>query len=189
MGKIWLTSDLHFNHDKDFIWKARGFNSVEEHDEAIIEYWNSIVECGDLVIVCGDMIVGKDTDRSIALIKRLKGHIELTRGNHDTDAKCKRLAEECGIKIRDSKVIKHGKWSFHIGHWPQIIGHYKDNRDMPKRIAIHGHTHSKDEFEWMKFQSYNVAMDAHGCKLVNIDDVKERIRYYHANKLWEQEEQ
>lgn len=185
---VFFTSDPHLGHDKDFVWKARGFNSVEEHDNAVVEYWNLIATEDDLIIVCGDMTVGSDLDRVIELIKKLNGHIELTRGNHDTDAKCKRLMEECGIKIRDSKIVRSGKWIFHIGHWPQILGHYKDNKDMPKRIAIHGHTHSTDEFEWMQYQSYNVAMDAHGCKLVSVEDVKERVRFYHNNKLFEKQE-
>lgn len=33
---IWLTSDTHFNHDKDFIWKPRGFQNVQDMNEAIL---------------------------------------------------------------------------------------------------------------------------------------------------------
>lgn len=29
MGNIYMTSDLHFGHDREFIWKVRGFLSVE----------------------------------------------------------------------------------------------------------------------------------------------------------------
>lgn len=34
---IYFTSDLHFGHDKDFIYKSRGFNSIGDHDNTIIE--------------------------------------------------------------------------------------------------------------------------------------------------------
>ena len=37
MSKIFLTSDSHFNHNKDFIYERRGFNSIEEMNEKIIE--------------------------------------------------------------------------------------------------------------------------------------------------------
>ena len=37
MSNIWLISDTHFNHNKDFIWSPRGFNSVWEMNEVIIE--------------------------------------------------------------------------------------------------------------------------------------------------------
>lgn len=30
MSNIFITSDLHFNHNKDFIWKKRGFSNVNE---------------------------------------------------------------------------------------------------------------------------------------------------------------
>ena len=30
---IYLTSDWHFGHDREFIWKARGYSSVEEMNE------------------------------------------------------------------------------------------------------------------------------------------------------------
>ena len=33
VSKIFVTSDLHFGHDREFIWKARGFNSVQEMNE------------------------------------------------------------------------------------------------------------------------------------------------------------
>ena len=35
MSKIWFTSDLHFCHDRDFIYGPRGFKSVQEMNEAI----------------------------------------------------------------------------------------------------------------------------------------------------------
>ena len=46
--EIYLTSDLHLGHDKDFIYKPRGFNSVDEANESIISNWNSIINEDDL---------------------------------------------------------------------------------------------------------------------------------------------
>ena len=43
MSKIWLTSDLHFGHDREFIWGPRGFKNVNEMNEAIIKNWNAVV--------------------------------------------------------------------------------------------------------------------------------------------------
>ena len=58
MGNIFLTSDLHFGHNKEFIYKVRGFNSIEEMNEAIIERWNSVVNNDDDVYVLGDLMLG-----------------------------------------------------------------------------------------------------------------------------------
>ena len=44
---IYLSSDPHFGHAKDFLWRPRGFSSVEEMNEGIIERWNLIVEPDD----------------------------------------------------------------------------------------------------------------------------------------------
>ena len=46
---IWFTSDLHLSHNKEFLYKPRGFSSVEEMNETIIENWNSLVSWDDEV--------------------------------------------------------------------------------------------------------------------------------------------
>ena len=46
---IYFTSDLHLNHDRDFIYVPRGFNSVHEMNEAIIYNWNNNITEGDTV--------------------------------------------------------------------------------------------------------------------------------------------
>ena len=50
---IFLTSDLHFNHDREFVWKVRGFTSVQEMNETIVKNWNSVVNPDDDVYVLG----------------------------------------------------------------------------------------------------------------------------------------
>ena len=54
MGKIFLTSDLHFGHDREFVWKVRGYNSVEEMNEAQVRKWNETVSENDSVYILGD---------------------------------------------------------------------------------------------------------------------------------------
>lgn len=36
MRRIWVTSDLHIGHNKEFVYKERGFQSIEEHDSALL---------------------------------------------------------------------------------------------------------------------------------------------------------
>ena len=56
MGKIYLTSDLHIGHDREFIWKIRGFNSIQEMNDAYVERWNSIITDEDDVYILGGII-------------------------------------------------------------------------------------------------------------------------------------
>ena len=60
MSKIFLTSDTHFGHDRDFIWKPRGFSNVHEMNEEIVRRWNSLVTEEDIVYHLGDIMLGDD---------------------------------------------------------------------------------------------------------------------------------
>ena len=78
---IWITSDLHLQHDKSFIYEARGFNSIQEHDEAIIKNWNKLVEDYDVVYILGDLIMG-ESEQGIELLRQLNGSLRVILGNH-----------------------------------------------------------------------------------------------------------
>lgn len=85
MGRIWLTSDFHLNHDREFIWKARGFGSVREMNEAIVANWNAAVAPDDDAYILGDCMLGADMQDGLNYLRRLNGRIRIAIGNHDTD--------------------------------------------------------------------------------------------------------
>ena len=80
---IYLTSDWHFGHDREFIWKARGYSSVEEMNEDQIDKINSLIKPEDNLYILGDFMLG-DTDKGMEYIKRIKGNLHIILGNHDT---------------------------------------------------------------------------------------------------------
>ena len=84
MGKIFVTSDTHFGHDREFLWGPRGFISHVDHDRQVIENWNSVVGPDDIVYHLGDVMLG-DTEYGMGCLAQLNGHIKIIRGNHDTD--------------------------------------------------------------------------------------------------------
>lgn len=163
---IFFTSDLHFGHDKEFIWKDRGFNSIEEMNNAIVERWNTIVEPGDTVFILGDLMMGDISN--IEWIKKLNGYLEIIAGNHDTG---RRLDEYCKLLNVTyhgyADLIKKGKRNFYLSHYPTIV----KNGDAPGiPWNLHGHTHSKEKFCELD-HCYNVNMDAHNCTPVSIDQI------------------
>ena len=89
MSKIFVCSDLHLSHDRAFIWDARGFNSVEEMNTAIIERFNSVVSPEDETYILGDLCLGgadsMETNRT--MLEQLNGKIHIIIGNHDTPAR------------------------------------------------------------------------------------------------------
>ncbi len=175
MLNIWLTSDTHLNHAKPFIYEARGFRSVEEMNEAIVERWNKVVGPDDIVYHLGDVMLG-DNEAGLKLLKSLNGHIYIILGNHDSTTR-EFLYKDCynvyGISF--GYRMKVGKISLMLSHYPQLVA----NGDDPKPVySIHGHTHSKDRWSEVP-HTYNVNMDAHNCTPVNLEDmikdIKERM--------------
>ena len=81
--ETFVLSDTHMCHDKPFIHGARGFSSVEEHDETIIRRWNeTVTNPNDVVWVLGDYALG-DRARGLGYLSRLTGRKRLIIGNHD----------------------------------------------------------------------------------------------------------
>ena len=181
MGDIWFTSDLHLMHNKPFLYEPRGFTSTEEMCEAIVERWNSVVKDGDFIYNLGDISLS-DVDAAIPYLQRLKGHQIWILGNHDTLGKIEKILPACPrIQLLGTErtsyatVIKNGKWSFYLSHYPTLTG----NREEWRKVAnLCGHSHTQDKWvDWDKM-CYHVEMDAHNCTPVNIDEVVTDIRQH-----------
>ena len=106
MNRLYFTSDLHFCHDREFIWAERGFKSVSEMNETIIRNWNSIIDENDDCYVLGDIMLGDNT-QGLKCLKQLRGHIHIIRGNHDTVSRIP-LYESCYnvVKVSNAEYIK-----------------------------------------------------------------------------------
>ena len=91
---IYFTSDLHFGHDKEFLWGARGFTSSQEHDEAVIERINSIVKPDDHLFILGDLMLGNYIEDGIHKVKQLNGIKTIIVGNHDSERRLQYYRQE-----------------------------------------------------------------------------------------------
>lgn len=175
---IWLTSDSHFQHSKDFIYEVRGFASVEDMNEAIIENWNSVIKEGDIVYHLGDVIMG-ELESGLELVRQLKGKKFLAFGNHDTQARISAFEHNLLFKnIQMGYRIKSGKMTLILTHYPTIV----ENTTKEKVISFHGHTHATSAFYNDQWNMFNVGMDAHNCKLVNLEDAVAAIKQKKKDK-------
>lgn len=175
MSNIWLISDTHLNHDKLFIWEARGFTSVDEMNAAIIERWNAKVQSDDIVYHLGDFIMG-DLEAGMELVSQLNGHIRLAIGNHDTDARLQKF-KEIFDDIQFGYRVSNRRKTFLLTHYPQLTGNY----DGQPVFSIHGHTHSFDPFCEHELM-YNVNCESQNCTPVLWEDMLRQI-YRHKDKL------
>ena len=145
---IYFTSDLHFGHDRDFIYKVRGFDSIAEHDEALISNWNSIINDDDIVFVLGDIML-KDNDNGIKCWKRLKGQKKIIWGNHDSKPK-RELLLECPNteEIGCATFWEYNDRRYFLSHYPTLTANFDDAEADKKRVYnICGHTHTSDKFQ------------------------------------------
>lgn len=168
---VWFTSDTHFCHNRDFIYSARGFNNISDHDQILMENWNSVVGVDDTVIHLGDVMLG-DTDRGMDILKQLNGNIWIIRGNHDTDTRWELYSELDNVFCMGWSEMMHydKRLRFYVCHYPTLVNNMNDKPVW----CLHGHTHSKEKFE--QPGCYNVNIDAHNNYPVNVEDIVADIK-------------
>jgi len=174
--EIWLTSDWHFGHDREFIWKPRGFISSKEQDETIIENHNSFVEPDDDVYVLGDLMLG-DNDHGIECIKRMNGKLHIIRGNHDTDTRIALYSQlPQVVEICDAKYLRYGKYHFFLCHYPTMTGNLEKEALTQMTCNLFGHTHQKSKFYNDMPYMFHVGVDANECFPISLDMVIDSMK-------------
>lgn len=99
--EIFGISDLHYGHDKPFLWSKRGYESGKAHDEGVIEKWNSVCSESATVIHTGDWVFQDPKgEKCRELFRRLNFEtLYMTWGNHNSGVKhiyAKELADQYG---------------------------------------------------------------------------------------------
>lgn len=169
---IYFTSDLHFGHDKDFIYSPRGFKSVYEMNETLVKNWNEVVEHGDTVYVLGDSLMGV-SEKNISYMHQLKGDIKIILGNHDSAPRIELYKNSYNMEVLGySTPLKIGKQMFFISHYPTLCAN-----DSKKIVNLCGHLHTKNKFLQIKDGIYHVEVDAHGCYPISIESIRKDLRY------------
>lgn len=176
-GQLFFISDTHFGHRKiiQFEHEARPFDTIEEHDEQLIQNWNSVVRDRDTVWHLGDVLFGT---RSFELIHRLKGHKKLVMGNHDmypTSRYLEVFDRLAGVLEIDGNICTH------VPVHENQFGRYRYN--------IHGHLHSKTVKRYANVETgigfmteqqddtryINVACEHIGLTPIAYEDLKKRM--------------
>lgn len=177
MSKIFLTSDTHFGHDREFLWGPRGFTNSQEHDEAVIKNWNETVSPDDIVYHLGDLMLG-DNAHGIECVKRLNGHIKLIRGNHDTDARWKLYGTLPNVELIGwADVIKYKKYNFYLSHHPTMTSNLEKAPHLRMHlINLYGHTHQMGKFYQDMPYMFHVGLDSNDNRPILLDDAIELMK-------------
>jgi len=177
VSKIFLTSDTHFGHDREFLWGPRGFTNSQEHDEAVIKNWNETVGPDDIVYHLGDLMLG-DNAHGIECVKRLNGHIKLIRGNHDTDARWKLYGTLPNVELIGwADVIKYKKYNFYLSHHPTMTSNLEKAPHLRMHlINLYGHTHQMGKFYQDMPYMFHVGLDSNDNRPILLDDAIELMK-------------
>lgn len=179
----YITSDTHFCHDKDFCYKPRGFSSIKEMNEGIIERWNSVVKPYDIVYHLGDICLN-DSVKGAKCISKLNGRIVWFRGNHDTVNKIDYILRHCdniqlweGLNSSYSTVVKMNNMQCYLSHYPTLVANYDEKHFTQHTINFHGHTHQKQNFIFYDNPFiYHVGVDSHNCFPIPLEQAIDDVR-------------
>ncbi len=174
MPKTWVTSDLHFNHDRGFLYEPRGYKSVGEMNENILKNYNEVVSDEDTVFILGDLTLN-DLESAKSYLTKLKGHITVIRGNHDSNQRVE-FYKQMGWEVYDALRIKYKKLNFFLCHYPTITANLETESMYQTTICLYGHTHQQTNFYQDMPFCYHVGVDSHNNYPVNMDTVIEDIK-------------
>ncbi len=131
-GILRFIADLHLGHQN--MATRRGFDSVEAHDEYIIQEWNKVVDKRDVTYILGDVTMEKK--EPYHLLDRLNGIKHVVLGNHDRRQHTRELLNH--VESVAGMIQYKGFFLTHCPVHPDELG-YRDVRG-----NIHGHIHDKE---------------------------------------------
>lgn len=166
---IYLTSDLHLGHNKEFIYRPRGFIAVRDMNLAILAMQQTMVRPEDDYYILGDVTLGPLEDCE-EYLRQLQGKIHVIRGNHDTDKRIE-FYKSLGWDVHDALYLKYNNLHFYLSHYPTITSNLDRESIYQCLINLYGHTHQKTNFFYDMPFCYHVGVDSHNCKPVPIDTI------------------
>ncbi len=133
-----VISDTHFGHgghdgtEGILKYTDRGFATIKEHDDYIIEMWNKTVSHKDRTIIVGDFA----WKNHAYYLDRLNGKKVLVIGSHDKMSQMDRQLFSEIHELYSSKILEHFFVFSHCAMRTWERKHYGS-------INIHGHSHGR----------------------------------------------
>jgi len=70
--KLFVTSDTHFNHNREFAWKTRGYEDPQQMTEDMINIINSTVGEDGILLHLGDFCLNTTREMYEDILSKLK---------------------------------------------------------------------------------------------------------------------
>lgn len=177
MGKIFVCSDLHFGHNRNFIYEPRGFSSIQEHDEIIVKNIRETVGFDDDFWILGDLLLG-DNEHGMECLRQLPGHLHIVRGNHDTDTRWTLYSTLPNATLHGwADMLKYKKYNFYLSHYHTDVATLDENPRLHEHtLNLFGHSHQKSSF-WHDIPYYfHVGLDSNDNRPISLDDIIQKMK-------------
>lgn len=136
--ETWICSDTHFGHENilKYQYNRSHFDSIEEHDETLINNWNFLVKPKDEVWFLGDFSFANKAHNAFDILGRLNGKVNFIIGNHDWDLVNR---QEFTIQLN---------W---LGHYHELNGFTPKNKGI---VLSHYPFHSWNKMQFGAYHMY-----------------------------------
>jgi len=132
---VWFTADPHIGHANILSYEDRPFESVEEMDSVLLDYWRTLLKRGDRFCILGDVALrGRHVQQALDSIPE-GVQVYYILGNHDHRYRSLIKSYSCVVWCGDMREVKvegqrivlchyamrswpssqHGSWQLH-GH-------------------------------------------------------------------------
>ena len=192
MGKIFIISDMHFNHANIIGYCNRPFRDVNHMNTVLISNYNSTVSEQDDVWNLGD--IGFDRGTSLLRIfKSLNGSLRLVEGNHDRFGSIEYM--DMGFKsvCNKSFLTAYKGLKILLSHKPAItnkkFGELKGDPN-PKSylfindiqyadmdLNIHGHIHNNQKEVLNTGKHFNASVEMIDYRPIELDKILEVMNF------------
>lgn len=164
MGDVYFIGDLHLGHKNIMKFGQRDYDTIEHHDEGIIDLWNSKVRSKkDLVWVLGDVAFNME---SIKLLDKANGRKRLIMGNHDKF--------NIGVYLKYFEDVRayEKRYGVIMSHIPI---HPNELQYRGWQWNLHGHIHHAEK-EVKDYRYINVNADQIGLIPIDLDELRQIIK-------------
>lgn len=137
----YFIADPHYGHDREFIFRERGFLSIPEHDQKLLNNCSQL-DIEDTLYILGDVSCGKNSlENSIEFLSQLKCKVYIVKGNHDEGLFQHRKKLPYNIHFINSVYldIKVEGQKITLCHYPMVSW----NASHHGSWLLYGHVHNK----------------------------------------------
>lgn len=121
--KIFFSADFHIYHNREFVYKPRGFNNTQDHNDYILKEINAYISENDHFYVLGDFALNSTPEQVKEFLSRINcQNIFYIWGNHESSTR--KIYEEAKRAIYpeiDAEIypITYKNITF-LGHYYEI---------------------------------------------------------------------